>query len=227
MHTEEDDNLYILEEEDDDTTPVNYAAYSDEERELSLKAEEKKEKGKSAAGLLFKIMFNPVEGWKSLRRSGKSVEAFQSGIFYPVLALLALSAFADYFYSVNVTLQQVITQAVVAFVAYFFGYFCVMIILSWLLPAEMKKRLEGQFGGLYISVGMTTLALFSIFIELLPMLWPILIFLPIWTLYLMYKGVRFFKFAQNQEMKFYVLAGAAVVGVPILLDWALSSIMPY
>lgn len=226
---EDKDNLYILDEEENDLdeNPLNYAVYTDEERAAEQQEEEKSGKHINSFGLMLKIMFSPVEGWKALRRSGKTIEALQGSLFYPLLAILAACKFTDYFYSVDVSLQTVLTGAVVEFVSFFFGYFCVQMVLSMFLSKELKDKFESKFGVSYILVSMSTLVLFSIFTEILPMLWPILIFLPIWTLYIMFKGVRFFKFPQQKEMRFYILAGAAVVGMPVLIRWILSNLLPY
>ena len=227
MSVEDNDNYYILEEEDQelDSSPLNFAAYNENQ---PLQEEERYEKHKrSPFGTLIYLMFNPVEGWKKLRRRRISVDSLQSGCFYPLLALLALSKFATYFYSVNVIFSQVITEAVIAFVAFFFGYLSIPTVLTWFLPKEVSHSFEERFGKEYILISLSTLVLFSIITNILPMLWPILIFLPIWTLYLMFKGVRFFKFPVKEEMKFFILCGTAVIGMPLLLDWILNLILPY
>lgn len=231
MSIEDNENYYVLEEEDQemdlDNSPLNFAAY----REEDLQEEEKDlaipGKKRSPFASLFHIMFSPVEGWKSLRRSKISPEAFQSGCFYPLLAILAVSKFADYFYSVNVSLTKIVTESVVAFVAFFFAYFCIPVVLSWLLPKKVMEIFDERFGKEYILIALSTLTLFSIITTLLPMLWPILIFLPIWTFYIMFKGTRFFKFPQKEEMKFFVLCSSAVIALPLLIDWVLNTIMPY
>lgn len=224
MGIEDNDNIYMIEEEEDfETSPRNYASYNTEEE-----GEQKEDiKSGSSIVLLFQIMFNPVEGWKKLRRSGVTVESLQGGCFYPFLSLLALSQFAEYFYKVDISLSQVVTQAVVSFVAFFFGYFSVLMVISWLFPKTIMKDIDEKFLKSYIVVAMSSLALFSVFINILPMLWPILIFLPIWTMYFMFKGVRFFKLPQNRETKFLLVSGVAVIAMPLLIDWVLNSIMPY
>lgn len=226
MSIEDNENYYILEEEETDKSPLNFAAYNDEERKEDEK-ENLKGKKTSPFALLLQIMFNPVQGWKTLRRSKINIEALQSGCFYPLLALLALSNFADLFYSVNTSLSQIITQAVVSFVAFFFGFFCVQMILNWTLPKDLAIYLEEKFGKEFLMIALSTLALFAIIRNIVPMLWPILIFLPIWTLYLMYKGIRFFKMPSNEEMKFFVLSGASVIAVPLIIEWSLNAILPY
>ena len=229
MSVEDKDNLYILEEEeqDQDSSPLNFAAYNDEERASVEEVEEQQLKRVSIFGILLKIMFSPVEGWKLLRRSNTSLENLQSSCFYPLLALVAISKFADYFYSVNVGLTQLVSKAVVAFVSYFFGYFCIQIVMAWLLPKDMAEKIDTPFGRKYIIISLSTLAIFSFITDLVPMLWPILIFLPIWTLYIMFKGVRFFNLYVKQEMKFYIIVSAAVIAIPLLIDSLLNGLLPY
>lgn len=230
MSIEDKDPYYVLEEEinkEEDSSPLNYAAYNLEEQ-ISTEIPDKDKRERNISFLIMlKIMFNPVEGWKTLRRSKISIENLQGGCFYPVLALLSISCFADYFYLVNINLSELVTKAVITFVAFFFGYFCVPVILSWTYPKEESKKFESNFGKKYILVALTTLALFSILTNILPMVWPILIFLPIWTLYIMFKGIRFFHFPEKLEMKFFVFSGITVIGLPLLFDWIINLILPY
>ena len=235
MSVEDNDNLYIIEEEKGKETdnssdnlensPLNYAAYHEIEDEAEEIAD-KTEKVRSPFSFLIKIMFNPVEGWKSLRRSGLSIDSFQSGCFYPLLALMAISKFVDLFYTVDTNISQIITKAVISFVAFFFGNFCIQMVMSWILPKEMAQKFEEKFGKEFTLVALSTLVLFSILTNILPMIWPILIFLPIWTLYIMFKGVRFFKFPVEKEMKFFILVSCAMIGIPSVIEWALYSIIP-
>lgn len=222
---ENDEIYYIIEEEDSEESALNFAAYENEERDT--KEEDKSGKKRSPLRYLLQIMFNPVQGWKNLRRSKISIENLQSKLFYPLLSIMAISNFAEFFYSVNVSLSQVLTDSVVSFVSLFFGYFSIPIVLSWLLTKDVTKKFEEEFGKEYILVSLSTLALFKTIINILPMLWPILIFLPIWTLYLMFKGVRFFKFQTQEEMKFFVICGATTIGIPLLIDFTLNAVLPY
>lgn len=230
MESKLQDNIYNLEEEDKeiDDTPLNYAAYNPEDDCEEDKEDEKSpSKLHSASGILFRIMFNPVEGWKLLRRDKISVENLLSGCFFPLLALLAISKFAGFFYSVNLTLTDIITEGVVAFVSYYFGFYCILMALSWILPQDMTEKFEDKFGKEYIIMALSTLVLFAIVRDLLPMIWPILIFLPIWTLYIMFKGIRFFHFQENQDIKFFILSATAVIFIPMLIEKALNSVLPY
>lgn len=224
----EKDNIYIYREDESDLddSPLNFSSSEiDDDNESAQNIDVSK--GKSGIGILLGIMFNPIQGWKKLRRIKLNVETLQSGCFYPLLALLALSKFAIYFYSPGISLSSVITDSVIIFVSYFFGYFCILMTLRVFLSKELFANFESDFGKEYIIIGLSTLALFSIFTELLPMLWPILIFLPLWTIYLLYKGSRFFKLSESHVLRFMVLTCGSIIGMPILINWLLTEILPY
>lgn len=238
MSFEDNDNFYVLKEDEKekDESALNYASYVYQEEDDTtekvdisddMEGEDTRIKGKNVFGVLFRIMFNPVEGWKALRRSHINVEKIQSACFYPLLAVLAVCNFVEFFYSVNVSLTSVVTQAVVDFVSFFFAYLSIPIMLTWFFTKENIEKIEESYGKKFILISLSTLVLFSIMIKLLPILWPILIFLPIWTIYIMFKGVRFFRFSKNEEMKFYILSVVGVIGTPILIDWILNTVMPY
>ncbi|MCH5238116.1 MAG: hypothetical protein J1E95_10020 [Muribaculaceae bacterium] len=220
----EDDNIYIYREENDpDDTPENYSSETNQKDE---EINENPGKCKYPFRLMLKVMFAPVQGWKTLRREAATPEFFQTGCFYPLLALLALSQFADFFYSSRITLSSVITAGVIAFVSYFFGYFSVLSFLRIVFPKEIGEYFENNYGKVYIMLSMSTLVLFSIFTNLLPMLWPVLIFLPLWTIYIMYRGIRFFKLPESYTLKFTIFSCVSVIGFPLLIDWALNALLP-
>ena len=50
----------------------------------------------SAFGLLLKVLSNPVDGWKAVKRSKYSVDSFAAGCFYPLLGLAAVSEFTAF-----------------------------------------------------------------------------------------------------------------------------------
>lgn len=180
---------------------------------------------KSPFLLMLEILFNPVVGWKSLRRAKITAETMQSECFYPLLAILAVSEFAQLFYSSSVTLSEVLIDAVVSFVSFFAGYYCIMLALELFLPKEAKVRFNTEFGKVFVLTALSTLCLFFIAIELLPILWSLLIFLPLWTVYVICRGVRFFIFPENCKLRSTIILCLLTIGVPSLIDWALKEMI--
>lgn len=236
-----DDNIYIYQEEDDDDgeiddySPLNYSQIirdeepeSDQDDSISSYEIEDEEivVHPNIFMMMLKVLSNPLEGWKELRRNKITAEDTQRTCFYPLVALVALSNFAQLIYSPRTTVSEVLMEALTSFIGFFAGYFCIMILLKILLPKSVDKQIETEFGKVFILISLSTLCLFFILIELFPMLWAIFIFLPLWTVYSICRGVRFFDFPDNRSITCTGLLCVLTIGVPFLIEWALSEVLP-
>lgn len=235
----DNDNIYIYSEEqnpvnteeyDPDTSAPNYAQYPEEEIDQDNPDKSGHDRhgkaGVSVFGLLLKTMFNPVEGWKAIRRSKISPETAQRECFYPLLAFYAVSKFAILAYSAKAELADVLVDAVTSFVSFFFGYFCAVILLKHLLPKITAETFDTDFGKDMVVVSMSSLCLFFILTELLPMLWAVLIFLPLWTVYMICRSTKFIKIPEDKQILTVALMNLIIIGTPILLEWGLGEILP-
>ena len=103
---------YVLEDESDpkDSSTGEYVIedeVSDNDIEDEAEVETEAWRGDtcesrpSAFGLLLKVLSNPVDGWKAVKRSKYSVDSFAAGCFYPLLGLAAVSEFTALFYETD------------------------------------------------------------------------------------------------------------------------------
>ena len=58
------------------------------------------------------------------------------------------------------------------------------------------------------------------------MLWAVLIFLPLWTVYMVCRGTRFFRFPERRQIIYTGVLCLLIEGVPVLINWGLSQILP-
>lgn len=217
-------------ESDLDNSPLNYSQahkYEEESNESEAVNQEKaKPHNVSVFGSLLKTLINPVEGWKSVRRHKISPEVAQRECFNPLLAVLAVSKFAQLAYSSSITVSDVLVDAVISFVSFFFGYFCILIVLKMVMPKNVSSLFDTDFGKIFVIFGLSSLCLFMTLIELLPMLWAVLIFLPLWTVYIICRGVKFFKFPDQHQILNTALLNLIIIGVPMAISWGLGIILP-
>lgn len=234
-----DTNIYIYVEEDEDTAEPDDKGDGDLDRsgpnysQAEMPEESAAVTAKSGDGknpipflLMLKVLFNPVEGWKSIRREGLSPEKTQRDCFNPLLALFAVSKFARLIYSSRVNVAEVIVSAVSSFVAFFFGYFCILMLFRLFMPKDMKATADKDYMKVFVMINLSSLCLFFTMLEILPMLWAFLIFLPLWTVYSICQGTRFFKFPENRKITYTGLLCLLIVGVPCVIDWLLGKILP-
>lgn len=241
---QENDNLYIYSEEDIEADTESIAIEANKYKDLDnsgpnfsqadgWKDGDNPGKGDNGEGakdvspflLMLKVLFNPVEGWKTVRRSGMKAEQMQQGCFYPLLGILSACQFANLFYSSRASVSGVLVDALIVFVSFFFGYFCIMLILKT-IPSALESEKESDFAKVFVTLCLSTLCLFFSVIELLPMLWAVLIFLPLWTIYIICKGVRFFRFPESRHIAYTTMLSLMIVGVPCVIDWILKEILP-
>ncbi|MDE6009287.1 MAG: hypothetical protein K2G90_08785 [Muribaculaceae bacterium] len=235
MEEQENDNIYIYSESenDEDGKPIDDSGpnYAQVDPAVVNNGHIENKAGARIDSpnlflLLFKVMLNPIEGWKSIRRSKVTAEELQRGCFSPLLGLLAISQFVELFFSSRITLANAIEDAVISFVSFFMGYFCIILLLRAIMPKVTTKSLDSDFGKIFVLVNLSTLCIFYSLTELLPMLWAILIFLPLWTVYIICRGTRFFVFPNNRQITCTATLCLVIIGIPTLLDWILEQILP-
>ena len=212
--TEEKEGFYVI--PDDET----------EDQAYSGSGNPKSPEGVNPFILFLKVLFNPVNGWKGLKRANPAPERMAQGCYYPVLAVLALSCFAMLFYVSSTPLQSLLVEALISFISYFLGYFTVIMLLKSFLPADCRRCFDAPFGRNFVMVAMTSLAMVRILIGLVPFFQPVLVFLPLYTIFMIVKGVRFLRCGSNRETLLMVSVSLLTIGVPWLMQWIFVMMIP-
>ncbi|MBD5304611.1 MAG: YIP1 family protein [Bacteroides sp.] len=207
---------YELSEEDGDYM------IPDDEDEPKAWAGEIPETKPTPIGLLCKILSNPTEGFKSLKRSKYSVEKISMGLFYPLIILAGLSNLTALFYDVDNEGAELAVKIVFTIIPFFFGYFTTLLIGGTFLCKEARAVLHTYFGKEFIMYGVSTLALFYILFRLVPMSAPVIAFFPLWTIYVLSKGIKLFRLPNDREIPTVSILSTLIIGTPLLWDWILD-----
>lgn len=204
--TEAGDKINGMDEDEDEGEDED----GDEDEEDS----EKEKKRHSPFLLMLEMMINPVNGWKRFRRAGFTTEKVAAGCFFPLVGIAACSCFIECIYDSSVTLSAAMVDAVKIFAAFFFGNFVVLMAFRLFMPAKYKDVPDKPFGKQYVMLMLSTLALFWTLYECLPMIGPVLFFLPLWTIYLAMRGVRFFRFPEEKKSLLTTLICISLIVAP-------------
>ncbi len=196
-------------------------------KEDTTSGEENTERSKKSSpfGLLFDILFTGTAGWKRLRRSRWTPEQTAAGCFYPILALVAICRFADWFYVPDFNLSATLIKAASIFVAFFLSYFSVQVICRLFFPFDAKSKTETPYFKLLVQYALSSLALFRIPAEVLPVVEPLAVFLPIWTIFIITKGVRFLRLPENNKNRCMVTMILATIAMPYIFIWLTDKIL--
>lgn len=175
--------------------------------------------------LMLKTIATPVEGWKALKRAHVPPENMASQCFYPLLAFAAASCFANFVYDPDATLTGTLTEAVVEFVKFFLGYFAVISACK-LLPEEINLRVGMPFGRNFVMLAMSSLVIWSVLLEWLPMASPVLSFLPLYTVYMIFKGVKFLRIPENRLTLAAAVISLVTLVAPYIIGILFNLLLP-
>lgn len=115
-------------------------------------------------------------------------------------------------------------MGLVTFCGFFFSYFLTLIFIKFLLPANCRDIFDTNFGKNYIATAMTSLALFDSLCLALPMLEPILVFLPVWTIFSICRGVKILGVPERHRAQTATIVSMLTLGLPWAMDWLMGNI---
>lgn len=188
-----------------------------ENTEVSSEEDSKRGKHPNPFGLLFEILLTGSAGWKSLRRSRLTPEQTAAGCFYPLVALASICRFCDWFYLPEFNLSTTLISAASVFVSFFFSYFAVLVVCRWLYPIVAKSKAETPYFKLVVQYSLASLALFWIPAEILPILEPLAVLLPIWTAFIITKGLHFLRLPDECHNRCMVTTVVTTIVMPYIL----------
>ena len=180
----------------------------------------------SPFAIMLKTMFTPVEGWKALKRAKFQPDRVAASLFYPCVAFASLSEFSAFVYEANVTVASVLVRAVETFISFFFSYYSVLAAAGILLGKRVGGILNSPFGKIFTMTSMATLPVFYMLYRLLPILGPMLVFLPLWTIYLVFRGVRFLRLPKEKESVATGILCTLEIAMPMLWNWIFTDLIP-
>ncbi len=207
-----------------DTLSDDINIVSDPDPEEAVKTAEHVKKRHTPLFLLFNILMTGTAGWKDLRRARLKPEQTASGCFYPIIALASVCRFADWFYHPDFDLSATLIGAASVFASFFFSFFAVQIVCRWLFPAPVKGKTETVYFRLMVQYALSSLALFWIPSEILPILEPFTVFLPIWTAFIITKGIRFLLIPEQYFNRCIVTIVVTIIVMPYLFMWLCDKI---
>lgn len=171
-----------------------------------------------------RTLLQPIEGWKALKRLHLAPQKFNSLVFFPALALAAVVRLLAAIFWQDLGLQQALPLALDTFCAYFFSYFLTLILIKVLLPMDTRDLFDTDFGKNFVASAMTSLTLFDVLCQGFPMLQPVFVFLPVWTIFSIVKGTRILGVDEHRRVQTDTILSALTIGLPFGCFWLLGEI---
>lgn len=169
--------------------------------------------------LVVRIMVMPPSGWERTMQYGPQPDVAVWRFLTPICLLSGASAFLSRFYYPDLPSSILMVNAVITFCSMFLGYFLSLVIARLCLPADGRGFMDTPYAKLLCMTGIATLALYKILESAFPMLDVLIAFLPVWTIYLLYEGLKITVVSPRKQTFAVCAVCAAVICSPVLLEW--------
>lgn len=181
----------------------------------------------SARILWLKLWLRPSEGWNAMKQSALSPSRLASQVYYPLIALAAISEFAVLIYNPIETgsLAKCIQEATIVFIAFFMSGFAIYPAISLLSSRETSRRFNTDFGRCYTMSLLSSVALIYAIYQSFPFLEAVVAFLPLYSFYIAYQGIEAMNFT-GRSVTPWLLTSLAIILLPLGIYELFSMLMP-
>lgn len=177
---------------------------------------------------VFRLIGSPQAEWSRIFGNSSS-GTLEMNMYYPLVGILAVSAFMSLVYDPLCTLHSAIIDAVVLFVSFFLGYVVVSFLISMLLPKIQQPGKVVSDGRVrtFVMYNMSVMVLIEIVKNFLPVSdMPLMYLFLLYILYLISKGSKYFFIEQERTVLFVVGAFCLIVSMPALFSFVLRIFIP-
>lgn len=177
--------------------------------------------------LVIQFLISPVSSWDKIKKKGLTAHQHEKYWFYPLLSIVAASAFAQMFYGESLSASLI--QAVVFFTTFFLSNMLCPVLLSFLLPLlqEEGKKVFDTDLKIFTMLHLSVLATVTIIQNFLPAQLPPLYIFPIYLLYTISKcaeclGVT----SEDKKLTYVICLFLVLIVVPFALLAVLWQFIP-
>lgn len=164
----------------------------------------------------------PRSGWLMVKDHGPAPEIATLRFLLPVCLLTGASEFLTLLYPGEHSFTGLLVAAVISFCAFFIGYYVALVLEKLFLPGTVKELPSSPYGKLLTMTGVASLALFHILYRALPMLDFLIEFMPLWTVFITYRGLAIADISHEKYPLSLGVMCVVIVCAPMLTEWILT-----
>ena len=171
------------------------------------------------------VIIKPKLGWQYIDDSGNSTQRVLSSVFFPLLAILAISCFIPMIYDRTITLSTSLMKAIVSFSEYMLTYFLCSYLLSGFYPEFSRSHIALAKLNSYLIYNMSFMIILSVLINVLNAEFSVLYFMFLYMPYMAFNGLEFLGLKSNKRVKFYIISTLMMMVLPFIINLVLNSLI--
>lgn len=171
------------------------------------------------------VIIAPRVGWDDINQSSIRTSEILTKAFFPLLSVLAVSAFFPMFYDATITLPVTLKKAIVEFSAYFFTYFISSFLISGFYPDLAKTNAGIARVNDYCLYNLIFLVILNILANVLPIDFTPVYFLMLYLPWMAYRGTEYLGVTKEKQAIFVTVASLLMLLTPQLIIYAFSIVI--
>jgi hypothetical protein len=173
------------------------------------------------------LVFKPAETWEKLSRQKEDQETFLSRFVYPLIGLIALSAFLGVLFTRKTfDLEIALKASIRAFISSAGGFFLSAYLISRIWTQLFKQPEDTKLCRYFTGYASSLMFALNIIMDLLPEFF-FFRFAVLYTVYIIWEStVSFMKLPDSRRLAFSISASAVIIATPLAIYCLLFLLMP-
>lgn len=169
---------------------------------------------------MLQLVLAPIRGWEDIAMDDVDDELPVAPSFYALCAIVSLSWLLQKVYHPEMGWDRVIELIIVTFAVFFLSFFVGNFIISVALESLARHGdVTDRRTRLFVMFGVALLAFVMLLANLLPAPTPVLWFIPVYIVVVLWKGAAFVNVPPQKAGIFTLISFIAVLLPAMLLGW--------
>jgi hypothetical protein len=171
------------------------------------------------------LIVSPTEGWQKQKRFNVPTRIILSHLFYPLLAILAISVFSQYFLFHTQTLSKIIQNSILDIAKYIFTYFITSYLVTGFFPFTNRDKATISRFNVFLIYNISILIILNILRNILPE-FPFFEIIPLYIAFVIYKGCIYIDAPKQSVIRFTTVTSLLLLGLPWGIKLIFSLLIP-
>lgn len=167
---------------------------------------------------MLQLVLSPRRGWEDIAIDNVPPQKLLLSGYLPLIIITALTCLPALWYHSDATVAVVIERVISCFVKYLVGYYLAIFFFSLYMPSCTGGEVSPNKNATFIIYSLGLLAMFNILTNLLPMVPDMLYLLPVYLVFIMWRGITYMEVKFNGVVTFLILSLLTVIVPPFLLQ---------
>lgn len=175
---------------------------------------------------MFQLLLSPLKGWEDVDNDGFDAHRLFTKGLLPFLAITSVSVWLQLIYPHDGSAVVALEQMIVCFVKFFATYYLALFFFTLYLPTLTEMEFSMQKCTTFIIYGVGIVALINLVQNCMPVDVPLLLVLPVYAVYVLWRALRYLTISFGGVIKFILLIIFTLVAPPYILQYLFNFIVP-